>query len=214
MRTTPRLSKYFSLEIDLFEYFPDTQREIAHRFFNYASTAYYTNTEPVATSKWTRFCDLTEDSDDQLDFFTPSDCEERDHITVTKGLEWTPRGYRWFVKVEGVHDDFIVVRDESTVIRISPVSSYSDPVTFGGLEKVEGAARNKYVEFEDAADPETVIEKVAVSHRPLQFGMVAWSDAGNTLTENENTIITKMRIDYVRVFQPRNRYADMEPVFQ
>ena len=45
---------------------------------------------------------------------------------------------------------------------------------------------------------------------PLNLDLVTWGRMQNS----DNTVRTKMRFDYIRVFQPKNHYADMEPVYQ
>ena len=205
-------TRFIEMEIDLFEYFPGRQREIAHRFINYHPYVFNAHTEPRLTTKWTRYCDYTPSTTAQLDFLTEEECAQRNELTVTKGLEWTPRGYRMFVKVDGAHDDFIVVRKSSTTVYHRPARTTGGQTTFGNLIQYRGSQKDQFFEFVDDADPDSVLEQVAISHMPLEIWTDAWENFGNTV--DADTIETKMKIDYIRVFQPTNRYADMEPVFQ
>ena len=214
VRDNEDITRYLAVEIDLFEYLPEVQREIAHRYINYLPYIRYRHSTPRSTAKWSRFCDHTDDSEDQLDFLSSEDCEGMTEITVTKGLEWTPRGYRMLMKVDGVHDDFIVVHKESTKVRTYSTLTLDEPVEFGTHINYYGIERDRFFEFADEADPDTVIEKVGVSHTPLNIWLSAWSGFRGPFGEGEDTIITKLRLDYVRVLQPLNRYAGMEPVFK
>ena len=106
-----------------------------------------------------------------------------------------------FVKVDGAHDDFIVVRQDSTRVYYRPARTVGETTTFGGL-----------TEYQGGANLDSLLEQVAISHMPLEIWTDAWEDFGGTI--GADTIETKMKIDYIRVFQPKNRYSDMEPVFQ
>ncbi len=57
--------------------------------------------------------------------------------------------------------------------------------------------------------PSVILEQVGIGHVPawLRFSSLGW---GSPDTEPA----TRAHVDYVRVFQPENLYADMEPVYQ
>ena len=57
---------------------------------------------------------------DPLTFFLPDHgcLLEGGNVTVTRGLEWTPRGYRKFIKVDGVHDDWMMIPKDSIEVEV------------------------------------------------------------------------------------------------
>ena len=214
IRNYEEMSKFLSIEIDLFEYYPERKREQALWFYNYHPYIHYPHTEPRSASHWTRFCEDSGQGVRQLNFFTVAQCEQRTSITVTKGLEWTPRGYRTLVKVKDLHDDFIVVSKESTSVKRWRALSQSTPAQFpSGLTHYTGTARAPFFELLEPGNPDSVLTKFAISHTPLyiHFGNYGYRDDGTS----ENSVVReRMKIDYVRVFQPRDRYAGMEPVYE
>ena len=57
----------------------------------------------------------------------------------------------------------------------------------------------------------TLLDQFVVSHVPLPItiGTWGWLNRGN-----HPYIRTRMKIDFIRVWQPENHYADMDPVYQ
>ena len=215
LRNYEEISRYLPIEINLFEYFPERKRELTNWFYNYHPYIHYPDTEPRYASNWTRFCDDAGQGVRQLNFFTVAQCQERDSVTFTKGLEWTPRGYRMLVKVKDLHDDFIVVSKESTPVQRRRVISRTTPARFAnGVTPYTGTTRDGFFEFLKEEDPESVLIQFAIAHTPLSVHFGAWRGFGNHETPGIDRTTVKMKIDYVRVFQPKDRYAGMEPVYE
>ena len=125
-------------------------------------------------------------------------------VTVTVGLEWTPRGYRRHYRVEGYSNDtFNVVREDRTIVR-----RYTSRGASYGIYNFSEKAQ--YFEHLDALDLDSVLEQVGVQHVPLHFEIGAWSQG---MTSEQDTNEVKLAIDYIRIFQPEDNYADMEPVY-
>ena len=61
----------------------------------------------------------------------------------------------------------------------------------------------------DPDDPAFHLEAVGISHAPKNIDIGGWSQGALGLTNR-----SELTIDYIRVFQPRNHYADMEPLYQ
>ncbi len=215
MRNYEEMSKALPLEINLFEYFPERKRELTNYFYNYHPYLHYPHTEPRYASNWTRFCNDSGQGVRQLNFFTVAQCEARESLTVTKGLEWTPRGYRMLVKVQDLHDDFIVVSKGSTPVQRRRARSSNTPTQFAsGVTPYTGTTRDGFFEFLEPGNPESVLTNFAVGHTPMHVWLDAWRGFGNEETDENDRTTVRMKIDYVRVFQPRDRYADMEPVYE
>ena len=207
------MSKALPIEINVFEYFPERKRELTNYFYNYNPYVFHPHTEPRYASNWTRFCytgTLT-----GLNYFTAEQCARRESLTVTKGLEWTPRGYRMLVKVQDLHDDFIVVSKRDTRTSRVRAQSSSIPTDYGGgLASFTGAERDAFFEFLQPGNADSVLMNFAVGHAPMQLDFGTWRGFGNEQGPEQNRVTVRMRIEYVRVFQPRDRYVDMEPVYE
>ena len=54
----------------------------------------------------------------------------------------------------------------------------------------------------------------AVGHAPMQIDFGTWRGFGNEQGPEQNRVTVRMRIEYVRVFQPTDRYSGMEPVYE
>ena len=213
IRNYEEMSKFLPIEIDLFEYYPERLREQTLWFYNYHPYIHYPHTEPRHISHWTRFCEDSGQGVRQLNFFTVAQCEERDSLTVTKGLEWTPRGYRTLVKVKDLHDDFIVVSKESTPVQRRRARSRRTPTQFAnGLTPYRGTERDRFFEFLEPGNPDSVLIQYAIGHMPLNIHFGDWGPRSPPSVSDVAT--ARMKIDYVRVFQPRDRYSRMEPVYE
>ena len=199
-------------EVDIFEYVAGNRYDIFHQYVNWEPQVARADMEPRRTIKMYQYCRFDNIKYRGIRFEPSTGCTTQDEVTVTKGLEWTPRGYRNFVRVDGVHDDFMVLPKEHIEVEYRAAStSASGTVTFASDRRAtipEGSERDRFFEFLDPDDADSVLEQVGVAHMPLHLGMAAWGGAG------KDVILTKLRVDYIRVFQPANLYADMDPVYQ
>ena len=82
------------------------------------------------------------------------------------------------------------------------------------MTRYTGTARDSFFEFLEPGDPESVLMQFAIAHSPLSVHFGAWGGFGDHETAGVERTTVRMKIDYVRVFQPRDRYADMEPVYE
>ena len=200
---------YTELEINFSEYVASSLRDVSHQYRNWHPVIYDEDIVPLRTNKDFLFCHANSGKPEAISLYLPDDgCSGPNAtMTVIKGVEWTPRGYRTHYKVEGSSGAFQVLRKENIVVLVRPVTS--DPG--GEVEFEDGwrvVDRDSYFEFVDPADPDTVLEQAGVSHIPsaLHFENHGWPSNAN--------IRGFVKIDHVRVYQPVNRYADMEPVYQ
>ena len=141
---------------------------------------------------------------------TDPECPDDATFTVTWGLEWTPRGYRNFVKVDDVHSELTLVPKDKITLRSRPVTESKGRLKAG--PQVYGALpEDEYFEYLVPGDTGSLLEKVGVSHIPLPVVVNTW---GHYNPDDHPYIRTRMHIDYIRVWQPENLYTDMEPVYQ
>ena len=185
------------IEIDLIEYIPNSKEDIAHQYANWGNVR--SGFRPIRSDKRTFYCK----TDARSPITNPETCTASDTFTVTRGIEWTPRGYRTFVKVDGFHDDLTVLPKDKIAVQVK-----NDGRTQSNLT---GTARDAYFEYVDPEDTDTLLEQIAVAHAPLPIATSVWGWLG---PKNHPSIRTRMKIDYIRFWQPDNHYSDMEPVFQ
>ena len=190
----------------------EQKRELTGYWYNYKPYIFRPNTEPRYISNWTRYC-YSGPLTTHINIFTAEQCAQRETVTVRKGLEWTPRGYRMLIKVKDLHDDYIVISKEQTLISRWRARSRSGTTTYAtGHTRYTGSARDPFFEFLVPGNPESVLTNFAVGHSPMQIDFGAWSGSGADPHVDPGWV--RMKVDYVRVFQPKDRYAGMEPVYE
>ena len=124
-------------------------------------------------------------------------------VNVTLGLEWTPRGYRHQWKIDEIEGGFETVWEGSIAVK-----HYN---RFGTLHAIHSRIRAPYFERLVPDEQDSVLERIAIAHVPLRLELGSWSQG---MTEEFNTSEVRLALDYIRIFRPRNRYVDMEPVYQ
>ena len=72
-----------------------------------------------------------------------------------------------------------------------------------------GTDRDRFFEYLVEDDASSILEQVGVSHFPLGVWMQPWGDF-----RFRDRIYVKLKVDYIRVFQPQDDYASMDPVYQ
>ena len=185
-------------EIDIFEHIGARAFDVSHQYANWWRRIRHPDLHPTRTYKQSHYCSTRAKS-----FVTNPDlpCESNETFTITRGVEWTPRGYRTFIKVDGFQDEMIVVPKEKIDVEVqAPGSDWW----------LSGSAKDPYFEYVDPKDPDTILEQVAIAHAPLPINANVW---GN-LRWNQSYVRTWMKIDYIRVWQPEDHYSNMEPVYQ
>ena len=196
--------------VNVFEYIPGSHYETLHSWTNPFGFVRRTNTPPIRTSGEIQYCGGGADHMFQL---RPAGfCHTGGTATVTKGVEWTPAGYRFLLKVHGVHEDFVMYDSSKVTVQGKSASASSGgEVTFS--EHLRGFTAEEASDFLvhlTPGDAGSLLVQVGVSHKPLDIQHGGW---GYPLS-NERLILSKLNADYIRVYQPTNKYADIEPVFQ
>ena len=191
--------KYQEIEIDFFEYGARYRSISMHQYVNYNPFVDPAHLRPQLSSKHIRLCPQSTPA--SVVSIIGLGCESDDEATIVMGLEWTPSGYRTFYKVEGVHDDSTLLpKDKITMQWFDPSNT---------RHTYTGADRDRFFGLLDENDPSSVLEQVGVSHFPLGFYMGPWG-----YMDSSTSIHVKLKVDYIRVFQPRDHYAQMDPVYQ
>ncbi len=188
--------KHSPVEIDIFEHVDTVESSGAFANWDF----YNQRLTPFTTTKAARYCRnrLALPS-----YVEPGVCKDTDTFTVTRGIEWTPRGYRTFIKVDGVHSDFTMVPKEKIYV--------ARGVDGGDAVRVKGKPRDQFFEYLVPGDTGSLLEQVSIGHVPVPLNLNTWS----YMTEADHPYIRRlMTFDYVRVWQPENHYADMEPVYR
>jgi len=212
--------KFDHQEMDIFELIPQSDNTvISHLYFNFDHDALFPAAQPIKFNwrsrvRKSRLYDWEGGGDVKA---------SGDHITQTIGVEWTPAGYRFMQRMDGIESlsgrrlqpgQMQVLRKDWIEIRQRPERQDADG-NFAGWHtnevKISVSKKNQYFTHLDDDDPDSVLIQFAVAHRPQEMGIGVW---GPGARDAKDGITTRFEIDYVRVFQPKDRYASMEPVYQ
>ena len=194
------VGKYIGAVIGVMEYSPTSgfqvmQTHINHNFLGGDLDARYRK-----AARWSRICTSTHSGEIRLG---PAGCRPRDEVTITIGVEWTPRGHRHFIKADGQHDELITVPSRYERVSYNIFGSNIG----AGWRELTGDDRSEFLEYLVPGDDESYLWNYAISHIPMPVHIGAWG------YNNGLSLQAWMKIDYVRVFQPGNVYRDMEPVY-
>ena len=201
-------SKYIETELDVFEWNPVNQSDVSGQYKNWYKNVKSRDAAPGYSQKAYYFCKRVYYQPHAIEFMGADFCAQT-HVTLTKGFEWTPRGFRYFLKVDGVHDDFITISKKNTRIQSASVSGRGDNLQYGWVSTIRGSAHDAFFEFLDPTDDGSILEQLSIAHRPL----ILWLVAHGGPPRNRD-VRTKMEVDYIRIYQPADRYMDMEPVYK
>ncbi len=198
--------KTSQVEIDVFE-MPSThtanwQPEVSHQYGNWNGETDENLVRPTRTLKYTQYCARPAFPRERGIVNNPDACTDNDTFTVTRGLEWTPRGYRTYIWVHGLQDKLTLLPKD----QISVQQKYQ-----GVALTVKRRPKNQFFENLVPGDDSTLLEQAVVSHIPLPINLNIW---GWLERDKHTHIKRRMTFDYVRVWKPANDYADMEPVYQ
>ena len=200
------------VENDIIEYVQTQRRDVLHQYANWHFDVRDADLVPIRSTKNMYFCTLRTNSivPRRLDSCAESGSKL---ATVTLGIEWTPSGYITNVKVDGVHDELTPVPEDKIEIEHKPVVLNGEGrLVTQSQRQIFSTSRNAYFGHVDSAKTGTslLLEQIAVSHVPLPLGL----GTNANLRTNRRNIVSSMSVDYIRVWQPRNHYSDMEPVYK
>ena len=211
LSTNEKILRTIGATVNVFEYLPQELRQVSHRWINHGPYAFHAETVPGRSNISIYYRHTPVNAHDKdMNFCPDHGCGFDTSVTVTQGIEWTPRGYRTLIRVDDVHDDLTIVPKPKIEIQARDVNvSELGVVTFGsGLRTVTGTDRDRFFEYLVPGDDSSLLEQIGVSHVPMELDMSAWGYPRN------RRMVARMAVDYIRVFQPDNGYLDMEPVFQ
>ena len=196
-------ARYGDIEIDYTEYVPGVRHDtaIVHANWDYSSVS---SLPAIRSVKWLWLCSHHYPRASRNWFVNPNreTCRATDTFTVTKGMEWTPRGYRTFTKVDGFHDDLTLWPRDMIEIWTT------DRRTRDSILSESEEAR--YFAYVDSDDTSTILEQIGIAHTPNPIAIGAWG----YWSPGQHYIRSRMKIDYIRLWQPEDHYSGMEPVYQ
>ena len=203
------IARVASMEINFFEHVPSYRKTVSHSYINGPRQPYDAPLVPTSSAKWNVYCGAGKSYEIAL---VHAGCSNNGSITVTLGLEWTPGGYRSFQKIDG-HDDSLAVRPKDKIeVNYKPISiSTTGEVTISRQKQTySGSDRDKYFTYLDPDDTDSLLELVAIAHRPMEL----IARASGFASSGYDIIRTRLEVDYIRIFQPADLYTSMEPVYQ
>ena len=193
--------KHSGVEVDIFEL--PGNFDVAHQYANWAVKDKPDTLKPLKSTKWTDYCRYDGGQGVVRNLFRPKNrCNSTDTFTVTRGIEWTPRGYRTYTYMHGLTNGLILVPKEKM---------YIQQIQDGRTKGVGWPHKDGFFEHLVPGDAGSLLEQVGVAHTPLPLHLNTWS---YMVKEQQPYIRRRLTFDYVRVWQPENHYADMEPVYQ
>ena len=202
------------VEIDIFESpsspGPGVQFDIAHQYGNWSGADLPFTLTPIRTVKYTHYCTKPGASlrQEQGIVNNPNTCFDSDTFTVTKGLEWTPRGYRTYIWAHGLQSGLTLLPKDQIAVQQK---------FYGVALTLNPTTTSRFFENLVADDASTLLEQVAVSHIPMPIFLNVWGWLARPEEGEQGKhphIRRRFKFDYIRVWQPENHYADMEPVYQ
>ena len=249
LRNYEDMLKFMSTEIDITEYNPRLNYDYSHRNLN--NPDWINNNAdfpPRDSTRNNRFCvGLGQLRVRDLYFGNlPAGCSRTanggkgSRFTVTKGVEWTPAGYRYFMKVDGAtsyqacrHAVGSTVNNvlyggnsrcprTDIVTKTVPTSGFvlldsaqlyltKHVASTNGSTRRVALTREEILTFIATHTDGNSLEQFAVSHSPLDLGSSMWSFGG---TNVGTTINVEAQYEYFRIYQPKDLYTQMEPVYK
>ena len=193
--------KHSGVEMDLFEQTGNS--EWAHQYANWSARDSPGILKPLQTQKRTDYCKFGEGLGIVRNPNARSDrCKSTDSFTVTRGMEWTPAGYRTFIWVHGLQNGLTMFPADKI---------YFQQFKNGRVRGLINEERDQYLKYLVPGEAGSLLEQAGVAHVPLPLYLNTW---GYMVRDNQPHIRRWMTFDYVRVWQPENHYTDMEPAYQ
>ena len=199
-------------EVDVFEFLPFINEMMSHQFYNGWGAYRSPQLTPTRTSTKVKLCGRLVGVGISVSEYGL--CSQRPRvITVTRGVEWTPRGYRWFDKVHGIDDELSTLPTNKTQIAQKKPDSLDENGNVSSYLPwdegvVTGSDRDPYFEYLVPGDSNSWLSQIAISHVPLSIIFSTWGS--NPWYRVESWV----DVDYIRVYQPNDLYSSMDPVYK
>ena len=192
------LLKYVGTEFDLIEYIPNVREQYGHVYIKKILGA-SRDIKEYSSATWFPFCWTSRGEVDNYTKYRLPACSA--HFSnlnagfiITMAVEWTPAGYRNYMRVHDIHDKLQLISDDRITFRTG-----DDQVSPGFYyNTVRVGARD--LDF----------NQLGIMHLPAHFAMAAWGYP----RQRDNIIKTKMRVNYVRIYQPINHYTNIALVYR
>ncbi len=197
-------------EMDIFEYVTKDRRSYSHWYAAYDEKYRAQINEPaVRIDRITDFCSQPNKSL-RRDIYNLSSCgskqvdshqpQKERYVAYTRGIEWTPRGYREFYRYE---TEYPFERGAKLNRPLETVGSDVYRLMNQLYHKVYNIAA--YLHDEDTQDQ---LLEVAVLYQPVYLGLETW---GYPPHDDHKIGYRQVKYDYIRLYKPVNNYADAEP---
>ena len=124
------------IEIDIFEYIPNSLEDFSHQYANWG-LEHGPRFVPTRSNKQVSYC-----RSKPMSIISNRSCGASDTFTVTRGVEWTPGGYRTFIKVDGIQDSLTLVPKDKIQVQTQN----------GPRVTLTGSAKDRYFGYADPDD--------------------------------------------------------------
>ena len=192
------------VEIDLLEHDPASRHIGTQRYRNWGPGSAYSqhdSVRPLRTGQGWSYCSGN------------TFCTGTGRLTITDGMEWTPGGYLFLRRVHGHDAAPAIIPQAVTAIGLSKGKDTNGRWLLNPAEYLtEAEAKAPFFVQLDPNDPAFYLSAAGISHAPKNIHIGSWASLPGRQQQPTNE--SELTVDYIRVFQPRNRYADMEPLYQ
>ncbi|WP_419945265.1 hypothetical protein [Candidatus Poriferisodalis sp.] len=193
-----------AVEMNVVEYVTQSRLGVAHQYIN--PYGIVNTVRPQRTNRRTYFCRTVQAGKLGVSIYSAEICPNtlNSDLTMTIGVEWTPRGFLAYHKVDDFHNDFVRFSPNQTEIEFNHIGGRGRDWASDST-----ADRNDFFEtFTNEENVDLILEQVGISHAP------AFVTFNGRTYARPTGFVSRIHVDYVRVFQPRDGYAGMEPVYQ
>ena len=224
INTMEKLARLIGSEFDFIEYIPFRFKQFSHTYTNHnLKQSKHPSIIPYKTNTTFEFCNTTPNNKNT---FKLSAClrtaEYNQEVTVTKAFEWTPAGYRQYMKIHGTHSELKLLTGDASFnyttyyrAKLARVDEHGNAVYHENGRRYEISPSNslhdQYVKNTvKVGEKKLKFQQTGILHMPADIAVNSWGYP----TITDLYIKSKMRINYIRIYQPEDGYAGISPVYK
>ena len=222
--TMEKLARLIGSEFDFIEYVPSRYKQFSHTYTNHnLKQSKHPSIIPYKTNTIFEFCNTTPNKKNT--FRLPA-CRRtaryNQEVTVTKAFEWTPAGYRQYIKIHGIHSELKLLTGDADFnytkyyrAKLARVDEHGNAVYHENGRRYEilpsNSLHDQYVKNTvTVGEKKLKFQQTGIMHMPADIAVNSWGYP----TITDLYIKSKMRVNYIRIYQPENGYAGISPVYK
>ena len=224
INTMEKLARLIGSEFDFIEYIPFRFKQFSHTYTNHNSRqSKHPSIIPYKTNTTFEFCNITPNNKNTFKLpICSRTTAVNQEVTVTKAFEWTPAGYRQYMKIHGIHSELKLLTGDADFnyttyyrAKLALVGEDGNAVYHENGRRYEilpsHSLHDQYVKNTvKVGEKKLKFQQTGILHMPADIAVNSWGYP----SINDIDIKSKMRINYIRIYQPENGYADISPVYK